>query len=573
MKCGTKFVLRLLGVCLIVTLLQSYLLGSHASLNPLSPPPTQSPQDTYSAFISNTNDAYRLIMDAHEKSQAEGGFRASEEVLALAHQAEESMERAIETLNLEGIPLAERKSQGIELTLLLRETLDRIDKPDVSSIPNAQVVSDTGLEHWEVPNTQIAIVKTVEGFRKDEFLFSEDTLNHIRFFYEEVKDLPYQENSLEDFYRFYIGTPGFLLPPKWSHFLPRWSKRMIWEQTIWQWGGLILLSLLSLLTLKLTYRLNRFPRRESIQHDSHSQAQAWRGLIMPAVIALNCILSEHLLINVFNLTGRVAITLMVILESLRYIALAWFGFMFFNALGRSVIAGFYFDKDYLLEATISRNGFRILGFTVAVTLLYIGGQQIGLPTGPLVASLGIGGLAISLGVQPYIKNLIGGIILFVNRPVKIGDFCELGGVTGTVEDIGLRTTSIRTPERNLVIIPNSVVSESQVVNYSRRDRRLINFVVGLRCDMSRQQLIDSIRKIKSCLGLHHMIINDHVRFIGLGKSSLDVEVFAYVLTTDHTEFLQIQESILIQIMEIIEVADIEFLDKPNEYVSEESMPI
>ena len=212
MKCGTKFVLRLLGVCLIVTLLQSYLLGSHASLNPLSPPPTQSPQDTYSAFISNTNDAYRLIMDAHEKSQAEGGFRASEEVLALAHQAEESMKRAIETLNLEGIPLAERKSQGIELTLLLRETLDRIDKPDVSSIPNAQVVSDTGLEHWEVPNTQIAIVKTVEGFRKDEFLFSEDTLNHIRFFYEEVKDLPYQENSLEDFYRFYIGTPGFLLP-------------------------------------------------------------------------------------------------------------------------------------------------------------------------------------------------------------------------------------------------------------------------------------------------------------------------------------------------------------------------
>ena len=289
---------------------------------------------------------------------------------------------------------------------------------------------------------------------------------------------------------------------------------------------------------------------------------------MPAVIALTCVFYEHLLISIFNLTGSVGIASIVILESLFYITLAWFGFMFFNALGRSVIASSYFDEDHLLEATISRNGFRILGFAAAVTLLYVGGQRIGLPTGPLVASLGIGGLAISLGVQPYLKNLIGGIILFANRPVKIGDFCELGGVTGTVEDIGLRTTSIRTPDRNLVIIPSAVVSESQVVNYSRRDRRLIQFIVGLRYETPRRQLMDTMSKIKSCLDFNEMLTNERVRFIGFGKSSLDIEIFAYVLTTDHAEFLEIQESILVKIKEIIEVSDRESLKESNKSMEE-----
>ena len=161
MKFGIKFFLRLFSILLITILLQSNFLEAHADPNPISPPPTQSPQDTYSAFINNTNDAYSLIMDAHKKSQAEGGLRASEEVLTLAHQAEEAMERAVETLNLEGIPIAERKSQGIELVLLLRETLDRIERPDVLSIPNAQVVRDKDLDRWEIPHTQIAIVKKV----------------------------------------------------------------------------------------------------------------------------------------------------------------------------------------------------------------------------------------------------------------------------------------------------------------------------------------------------------------------------------------------------------------------------
>ena len=552
MKLGSRFVLRVFSIFLIIFSLQGNVHRVNAELSSISPPPTQSPQDTYSAFLKNTDDAYTLIMEAHRKSQAEGGIRASEEVLTLADQADEAMDRAIETLNLERVPLVEKKSRGIELVLLLRETLDRIEKPEISSIPDAQVVKDIGLDEWEIPNTRIAIVKANKGFRDDEFLFSEETLHQIRYFYEEVKDLPYKENALEGFYQFYVGTPGVLLPPKWSHALPQWSQRTVWDQTLWQWVSFFVLALLVITSIYLAYRVTKIFISDSSQHDIPSQAEAWRGLIMPVAIALNCVLSEHLLINVFNLTGGVAAAMTLLLESTLYIVLAWLGFMFFNALGRSVVAGPYFDEEHRLEATISRNGFRLLGFSVAITLLYVGGQRVGLPTGPLVASLGVGGLAISFGIQPYLKNLIGGITMFASRPVSIGDFCELGGVTGTVEDIELRSKSIRTSDRTLVIIPNSVVSESRVINYSRRDRWLMNFVVNLRHKTPRQQVINIINQIQDHLDLDEMIVNNYVRLISLERLSLDVEISAYVLTTNYADYLQIKEGVLVKIMEIIE---------------------
>jgi MscS family membrane protein len=558
MKIRIKFFVRAFSIILIIFLLQGVLLRVNAGVSPIAPPSTQSPQATYSAFMTNMNDAYSLIMEAHQQSQAEGGMLASAEVENLAAQAEEAMERAIETLNLQNVPLANQESQGIESALLLREILDRIEKPDIASIPDAQSVQEAGIDRWEIPDTQIAIVQITEGFREDEFLFSEETLKHLPLFYSEVKDLPYQEDSLQGFYEFYISTPGSLLPPKWSNLLPRWSKYIVWEQTLWQWASLFILVLLAIAAINLAYRLTQPAGRNLNQHDLHSQALAWRGLLLPATIALTCAVSEHLIINVINLTGSIVTNVTVLLEVLFYVALAWLGFMFFNAVGRSIIACSYFDDDHLLEAAVVRNGFRILGVFAAITLLYVGGQKVGLPTGPLVASLGVGGLAISFGVQPYLKNLIGGMTLFANRPVKIGDFCELGGVTGTVEDIGLRTTAIRTPDRNLVIIPNAVVSESQVVNYSKRDRRLMKFVVGIRYETRRQQLLDIISKIKTYLELQELVDNERVRFVGFGDSSLDIEVFAYILTTDYAEFLEIQENILVRIMEIIEAVGSDF---------------
>ena len=553
MKRWLGFILKFVSVLTIILALQGTFTIANASLNPIAPPPTQSPRATYDAFLRNTDDAHALILEAYQKSQSEGGLWASPEVLDLSQQAKDALERAIRTLDLQNFSQVNRASKSVELTLMLREILDRVELPNIDSIPDASTVAEKELTRWEIPQTQIAIVKVTDGFYKNEFLFSEETLKRIPRFYKEMVSVPYQDGALEGFYDFYFSTPGSLLPPKWSHFLPKWSQKTFGNQTIWQWGSLFLLLALAMAIIRLVYQI-----LGSHQGPAGSSLRAWQGLMLPAAIALTLTICRFIVNDVINITGNTRIGLSLAFETLLYVSFAWLSFMVFNALGRQVIANSYFDDDHLLEATIMRNGFRVIGVIAATTSLYFGGEKVGLPTGPLVASLGIGGLAISFGVQPYLTNLIGGITLFANRPVKIGDFCEVGGVTGTIEDIGLRSTAVRTIDRSVVVIPNSVVSESQVVNYSRRDRRLLQFSIGLRYETTRQQVLDIIDKIKGYIEEQPMLVDERVRFTNFGDSSLDIEIYTYVLTTAYAEFLEVKENLLLQIMAIVEAVGSDF---------------
>ncbi|NET10266.1 MAG: mechanosensitive ion channel family protein [Symploca sp. SIO2B6] len=566
MKRWPDFIIKIISVLIIILALQGGFTIANASLSPIAPPPTQSPRATYSAFLRNTNDAHTLILEAYQKSQSEGGLWASREVLDLAKQAKEAMERVTRTMDLQNFSQVNRASDSTEFALMLREILDRVELPDIDSIPDLLTVEEEGLTRWEIPKTQIAIIKLTDGFYKDEFLFSEETLKRIPHFYKEMASEPYLDDALEGFYDFYVSTPGSLLPPKWSQFLPKWSKKMLGNQTIWQWGSLFLLLGLTIAVIRLVYRIIG-----SHQGQSDSRLSAWEGLILPAAIALTLLISLFLVREVINITGNMRVAISLSFETLIYVSLAWLGFMFLNALGRQVISNAYFDDDRLLEATIIRNGFRVLGVIVATTCLYLGGEQVGLPTGPLVASLGIGGLAISFGVQPYLTNLIGGITLFANRPVKIGEFCEVGGVTGIIEDIGLRSTAVRTIDRSVVMIPNSVVSESQVINYSRRDRRLLQFSIGLRYETNRQQVVDIIDKIKGYIQEQPILADERVRFTNFGDSSLDIEIYTYVLTTAYAEFLEVKERLLLQIMAIVEVVGSDFaFPSQTLYMSQDS---
>jgi MscS family membrane protein len=553
MKRQLHFIVRIISSILIILSLQLHAGGTTTEINPIAPPPTNSPQETYSAFMANMENSYTLIMKAVEQSNAESGFFASDEVLDLAHQAEEAMERAIKTLDVQNIPKVNRVSKSIESALLLREVFDRIEKPNILKIPNHQDVEVSGLTRWQIPKTQLKIVQQVEGFRKDEFLFSAETIRRLPRFYQEIKDLPYKPEALEGFYTFYVSTPGSLLPPKWSRFLPEWSTQSLLDQTIWQWTVLALLLLLSFTLFYLVYRLLK-----ASSDALNDRVPAWKGIILPSVSGLITLVARLLVQDVINITGDVLLGISSALEVCLYISLAWLSFMFFNALGRTIVANPYFDEEHLLEATVVRNGFRVLGLIASSLLLYIGGNAVGLPTQVLLGSLGVGGLAISFGVQPYVKNLIGGITLFASRPVKIGDFCEFGGVTGTVEDIGLRSTSMRTVDQSLVIIPNSQVSENQVVNYSRRDRRLLQFTIGVRYETHRQQIITITDQIKTYLRDHSLIVDERVRFIGLGDASLDIEIYAYVLTLSYAEFLEVKEALLLHIMEIVETVGSDF---------------
>jgi MscS family membrane protein len=189
---------------------------------------------------------------------------------------------------------------------------------------------------------------------------------------------------------------------------------------------------------------------------------------------------------------------------------------------------------------------------VAIGVLAVLGT-LGVNITAAVAGLGVGGIAVALAAQKTIENLFGGINLFADRPVRVGDFFRYGDQVGTVEEIGLRSTRVRTLDRTVVTIPNAEFSNLRLENFARRDRMRLWTMIGVRYETTPDQLRYLLARLREILLAHPRVTDDpaRVRFFGFGAYSLDLEVFAYVDTPDWSEFLGIREDVYLRFMDAI----------------------
>ena len=183
-------------------------------------------------------------------------------------------------------------------------------------------------------------------------------------------------------------------------------------------------------------------------------------------------------------------------------------------------------------------------------------QNLGVNVTGLLAGLGVGSLAVALAAQQSLENLFGGMTLVGDQPVRVGDFCRFGDRVGTVEDIGLRSTRIRTLDRTVVTIPNAELSAMPIENFAKRDRFWFHPTLGLRYETTAEQLRYLLVEVRKLLYAHPKVSPEpaRVRFAGFGSSSLDLEVFAYVLARDFDEFLEVAEDLNLRIMDVIAAA-------------------
>ena len=174
------------------------------------------------------------------------------------------------------------------------------------------------------------------------------------------------------------------------------------------------------------------------------------------------------------------------------------------------------------------------------------------PTATL-AGLGVGGIAVALAAQKTLENLIAGISLITDQAVRVGDTLKLGEVLGTVEDVGLRSTRIRTLDRTLVSVPNGQIANMSLETLSARDKFWFHPVVGLRYETTPVQLRSIITGVRKLLTGHSSIDSStvRVRFLRIGAFSLDVDIFAYVIASDWDDFLTFQEELLFSVMNIV----------------------
>ena len=516
---------------------------------PLNPADTSSPAATLESFLRSINTAHSLLMQAYDQQTGESGLFSSGTVKQLHQSAERHFRRAKQCLDLSDIPSSYRKDVGYEAVILLKEILDRLPPASFQSVPGPKAAAEK-LMHWIVPHTEIQIQRVPEGPRKGAYLFSRETVRRLPQFYRTIADLPYQNEGTKGFYEFYHRSPGRLLPPKWNRWLPQWSTRAYHGQTLWQWMFLTISVLLLFVIPYLVYRLTRQKSRKTSQ-----RRRAWLRLLLPASIVglalgLNYFLNEEV-----NLTGTVLIVKIACLEILLWLAAAWSVILIGNGVAESIVASPRIDPRGV-DASLVRTVSRLASIAVAVVVLLDGISRIGVSLVPILTGLGVAGLALSLAARPTIENIIGGIMLFADKPVRVGDFCQFGDTTGSVMHIGLRSTRIRGLDRTYISVPNADFSQYNLVNLSRRDRTLLRTTIGLRYETTPDQLRYVLSRLREMLMAHPKIYKEplRVRFVGFGTYSLNIEIYTNCKTKDYGEHLAIQEDIFLRTMGIVKEA-------------------
>ena len=181
-------------------------------------------------------------------------------------------------------------------------------------------------------------------------------------------------------------------------------------------------------------------------------------------------------------------------------------------------------------------------------------SELGYNINGLLTGLGVGGLAISLAAQDAVSNLISGFVIVFEKPFVVGDMVITGGIQGTVIDITMRSTTLRTLEDSVVTLPNSTVADNSITNLSRIEKRLIEFDIGLLYSTPNELIEKCIADIKAYLLENDKILNEPIRvnFTKLDDSSLNISIYCYSNKPDLNEHLKVLTEVDLGVKKIIE---------------------
>ena len=180
-------------------------------------------------------------------------------------------------------------------------------------------------------------------------------------------------------------------------------------------------------------------------------------------------------------------------------------------------------------------------------------DNLGYQVTTLIAGLGVGGVAVALAAQKSLENMIGSIIIYTSQPVRVGDFCKFDNTFGTVEEIGLRATQLRTLARTVVHIPNALFAAGMIENLTQRDKILYRTRLRLSYNDTPEQIRQVLSKIRELIAQHASIDeeNSRVRFLEFGDYAQELELYVYIKTQDFSEYLEQREDINLKINDIV----------------------
>jgi MscS family membrane protein len=451
-------------------------------------------------------------------------------------------ERAAQYLNLGGLPPDARAGRGPVLARELKTVLDRtlwVDLDKLSDTPEGDrndglppqrdLVGTIDTARGSVP-VLLERVKLKDG--DSVWQIASTTVAQIPKLYQELGYGPLSEYLPDVFFEI--------------HFL---------EVQLWQWVGLLALIAIAALaswlaTAVIVRAVQPIVARSRLTFDDRFVQLAAGPLRLVIGVALFAAGTYPLALAV-----PVQAFLSTLEKAGTIVAVTWFLVRLVDVTAHSI-------EDQLVARgqavamsmlPLGRRTVQVLVIGLAALAVL---QNLGINVTGILAGLGIGGLAVALAAQKTVENLFGGVTLIADQPVRVGDFCRFGDRVGTVEEVGLRSTRVRTLDRTVVTIPNAEFSALQLENFNKRDRIWFHPTIGLRYETTADQLRYVLVELKKLLVAHPKVDPDPARprFVQFGAYSLDIEIFAYVLTSDINEFLAVQEDLLLRIMDVVEAS-------------------
>jgi MscS family membrane protein len=319
------------------------------------------------------------------------------------------------------------------------------------------------------------------------------------------------------------------------------------------WAGsigipILLLALISLITFVLARNIIDDPTRRR-------RLESWyAGLRWPSIFVLT--LGLHLAtLPLLGFSLRFRIVYARVVAVLLVIALAWL-------IRRLLTLSFEYTRSRMQrrEQTDTKSlmllGERLFKVLIILVAIFLILTIIGVETKTALAGLGIVGVALALGAQKTVENILGGIFLLTDKALAVGDMCSISNRLSVIEDITLRSVRLRTLEQTLLSIPAGVLSQASIENFSTRGKILMHTTLRLRYGTSAEQLRSVLDGIHKLLAENPEIETgtSRVRLVDFGVRAIELELFAYVLTSDFTEFLAVREELLLQIAGVVEAS-------------------
>lgn len=509
-----------------------------ALADPLAPPDLSSPRATLDTFIHEMEAAVRSYYGGNLGAMRAHAGRAFATLKETAAAGETSF-----------VEMADR-------SLMLLEVLARVQLPPQADIPDAAQVAEAGLHTWTIPGTELRLAtEPDEDGDLSGFHFTAETVLRIPEFYRLIQHLPASgelgryQGIVERFRR----GPGFAAPAVMTSVvqsLPRQWFTLVGELALWKW---IALAATLLIAVAIYFMGFRFVERLKNRSMEASRTVRWAGAARSVLALMLAFVVHYLVLDVIGVTRMPAIVVGTLLTIIGHLAVAWLIFQLLNIAADFVIRA----RDLggaSLDTQLVRLVFHLLSVLLGLYVLVHMLDRLGVPVTPMLAGLGVGGLAVALAVRPTLENVVAGFVLFADKPVKVGEFCLFGDKMGTVEAVGLRSVRVRGIDRTLISVPNAEFCQMQIVNFTRRDSMLLKSLIGLRYETTADQLRLVLVRLRELLIRHPKVAIEpaRVRFVGYGASSLDVEIFAYVTTRDFSDFLAVQEDINLRIKDIVE---------------------